>query len=390
MSYYRLPFSVFAACALHLALQTTVTLAQSVPPAAPTPAPAASPAPLTVAERDEVIEQFAKELEARFVFPDVAAAYAKMLRERQQAKAYADLSDPIAFAAKVTADLQAVSADGHLRLNFSPGGDFSSGRMAPPPGAPREALTETRMIRGFAYLRFTSFPNDPEVAARARQFLLDHADARGVILDARDCRGGTTMVMDAILPLLFAERTTLVRLDAREGAGLRGPRPPGPGAPGGGPPGSPDGRPPIRILGATPGPEPRVDGPPPTQVRQSAPAGVERYDHIVLPDPTEKRLQKVPVFYLTSKLTRSAAEHLAMALQRTHRGVVVGEVTAGAGNFGAPMPIGARFSAFIPFGRSYDPDTNRGWEGTGITPDTSVPAADALDEALRRAEGTSP
>jgi hypothetical protein len=337
---------------------------------------------LTVAERDEVLEQLAKELEARFVFPDVAASYAKMLRERKQTKAYADLSDPIAFAAKVTADLQAVRADGHLRLNFSPGGDFSSGRMAPPPGAPREALAEIRMIRGFAYLRFTSFPNDPEVAARARQFLLDHADARGVILDARDCRGGTTMVMDAILPLLFAERTTLVRLDAREGAGVRGPRPPGPGAPGGGPPGSPAGGPPV----GPPGGDQREGGPPPTQVRQSAPAGVERYDHIILPDPTEKRLQHVPVFYLTSKLTRSAAEHLAMALQRTHRGVVVGEVTAGAGHFGAPVPIGARFSAFIPFGRSYDPDTNHGWEGTGIKPDISVPAADALEEALRRGE----
>jgi hypothetical protein len=341
---------------------------------------------LTVAERDEVLEQLAKEVEAKFVFPDVAVSYAKMLREHKQANAYAELSDPIAFAAKVTTDLQAVSADGHLRLSFNPSRDLSPGGIAPPPGAPREALAETRMIRGFAYLKFTSFPNDPEVAARARQFLLDHADARGVILDARDSRGGTTMVMDAILPLFFAERTTLMRMDTREGAGVRGPRPPGPGAPSGGPPGSPEGRP----QGGPPGGELRESSPPPTQVRQNAPAGVERYDHIVLPDPTEKRLQKVPVFYLTSKLTRSAAEHFAMALQRKHRGVVVGEVTAGAGNFGAPVPIGARFSAFIPFGRSYDPDTNRGWEGTGIKPDISVPAVDALDEALHRGEGSSP
>jgi len=113
---------------------------------------------------------------------------------------------------------------------------------------------------------------------------------------------------------------------------------------------------------------------------------VERFDHIVMPDSTEKRLLKTPVFYLTSKLTRSAAEHFAMALQRTHRGVLVGDVTAGAGNFGAPVAIGKRFSAFIPFGRSYDPDTNRGWEGTGITPNVSVPAKDALEEALRRGE----
>ncbi len=200
MPHHRL---FFPACALHLALLTSLAVAQPAPPVAPTPTPSASPAPLAVAERDDVLEQLARELETKFVFPDVAAAYAKMLRERQQAKAYGDLSDPIAFAAKVTADLQAVGADGHLRLNFNPGGDFSPGRTGPPPGAPREALAETRMIRGFAYLKFTSFPNDPEVAARARQFLLDHADARGVILDARDSRGGTTMVMDAILPLFL-------------------------------------------------------------------------------------------------------------------------------------------------------------------------------------------
>lgn len=345
---------------LNLAQLTTRSLAQPTPPNAPSPSAAVSPAPLTVAERDEVLEQLAKELEARFVFRDVAASYAKKLREGKQAKAYTELSDPIAFAAKVTADLQAVSADGHLRLTFNPNGDFSPDRMAPPPTAARDALAETRMINGFAYLRFTSFPNDPEVAGRARQFLLDHADARGVIIDARDSRGGTLMVMDAILPLFFAARTTLMRMDSREGAGMRGPPPPGT--------------------------QPREDGRPPTMVRQEAPPGVERFDHIVLPDPTEKRFLKTPVFYLTSKLTRSAAEHFAMALQRTHRGVLVGEVTAGAGNFGAPVPIGARFSAFIPFGRSYDPDTNRGWEGTGITPDIIVPPADAIEEALRRGE----
>jgi hypothetical protein len=375
---------LIVACSLHFVLPAALAVAQSVSPGVATPVPGASNAPLTIAERDEVLDQLAKELEAKFVFPDVAVSYAKMLRERKEANAYADLSDPIAFAAKVTADLQAISADGHLRLYFNPAGDFSPGRIGPPAGAPREALAETRMIGGFAYLKFTSFPNDPEVAARARQFLLDHTDVRGVIFDARDSRGGTTMMMDAILPLFFAERATLMRMDTREGAGPRGPRLPGPGAPGGVPSGSPESRPPA----GPPGSE-RREGPPPTMVRQKGPAGVERFDHIVLPDPTEKRLQKVPVFYLTSKLTRSAAEHFAMALQRTHRGVVVGETTAGAGNFGVPVLIGARFSAFIPIGRSYDPDTNRGWEGTGITPDVSVPAVDALDEALRRG-GDSP
>jgi hypothetical protein len=39
----------------------------------------------------------------------------------------------------------------------------------------------------------------------------------------------------------------------------------------------------------------------------------------------------------------------------------------------------------VPVGRTYDPATNLGWEGTGVSPDVAVPAEQALDEALRRA-----
>jgi C-terminal processing protease CtpA/Prc len=39
--------------------------------------------------------------------------------------------------------------------------------------------------------------------------------------------------------------------------------------------------------------------------------------------------------------------------------------------------------AFIPVGRTFDPDTGKDWEGTGIEPDVKVPADQALDTALR-------
>lgn len=337
------------------------------------------PSPLTATERDAAALQLATALEESFVFPDVGAAYAKMLRERVQTKAYADLTEPAAFATKVTADLQAVSKDGHLKLDLrsafgpgpggpGPGGPGPGGRGPGGPG-PRpagggappsfgEALAETKMIGEVAYLKFNHFPNDPDVAARARKFLLDHAgQTKAIVLDARDSRGGTVMIMDAILPLLFAENTTLVRMDTRAAAEARM-RPPG-----GGPP----------------------PAPPASMVPQPAPEGIVRRDHVVLPDASEKRLQKVPVFYLTTKLTRSAAEHFALALQRTGRGVVIGETTAGAGHFGTILPIGERFGAFLPVGRSYDPDNNRGWEGSGIVPNVPIAPAQALDEALRRA-----
>ncbi|KRA20730.1 S41 family peptidase [Lysobacter sp. Root604] len=88
------------------------------------------------------------------------------------------------------------------------------------------------------------------------------------------------------------------------------------------------------------------------------------------------------MFYLTSKRTRSAGEHFALALQRTHRGTLIGERTAGANHFGGIEPIGAGLAAFIPVGRTYDPDTGKDWEGVGIVPDIEVPADEALAKAL--------
>jgi C-terminal processing protease CtpA/Prc len=76
---------------------------------------------------------------------------------------------------------------------------------------------------------------------------------------------------------------------------------------------------------------------------------------------------------------------MALALKRTHRATLIGETTRGAGNFGYPLSLGHGYSAFIPFGRTFDPDTNEGWEGVGVAPDAAVAADQALDEALKRA-----
>ena len=74
-----------------------------------------------------------------------------------------------------------------------------------------------------------------------------------------------------------------------------------------------------------------------------------------------------------------------MSLMRTHRATLFGETTRGAGNYGMFMPISGEYRAFIPFGRTFDPDTGEGWEGVGVKPDIEMPSDNALDEALRRA-----
>jgi hypothetical protein len=332
--------------------------------AQPRPAPADGQAPgpeattpLEAAERRAVVEALAERLEARFVFPDTGRKYAQTLRANLAAGAYETLTDPVAFASKLTDDLQAVSPDRHLRVGLRrPGGPGAAGAPGSASQARRGPMMQGPAIErsgwiapGVAYIRFNMFPGDPETVAAARKFMLDHADAKAVIIDARGHRGGGMDEMDAMLPLLYAQPATLVRMDTRADVARGMPEAPA------------------------------------TMPLREAPATVERRDHVVTPDVQEKRLQDAQVYYLTSKLTGSAAEHLALALKRTGRGKLVGETTGGAGHYGGMNPIGERFAAFIPVGRTYDPDTNKGWEAVGVTPDVAVPATEALERALQMA-----
>jgi C-terminal processing protease CtpA/Prc len=125
----------------------------------------------------------------------------------------------------------------------------------------------------------------------------------------------------------------------------------------------------------------------PTLVKQAAPSGIARSHHVVTPDPSETRLQVARVLYLTSQKTAFAAEHMALALNHTGRGTVIGETTADAGNAGVPVSVG-RFSVFVPFGQTFDPETGAGWEGTGVTPGIDVVAGEALRKALELAGET--
>lgn len=310
--------------------------------------------PVTAAERTRVVEGLADVLQGQYLDPQTGTRYATLIRAHLAQGIYDSLVDPIEFGERLTADLQSVVADNHLRL--APEGAFR-GHRDPPADAPAgphtiglRGMEEARMIGDVAFLRFNEFPDQPTVADNARDFLLAHSDAEAVIIDVRSNRGGGLAVMAAILPLLYATKTTLVRMDLRASA--------------------PD------VIG------PESGG---ILVRQASPETLVRYDHVVLPDASEAKLQHVPVYYLTSRRTASAAEHLAFAFKRTHRAILIGESTAGANHFGIVERFG-RFAAFIPVGRTYDPDTGWDWEGKGVSPDIAVPPEDALNEALTLAK----
>jgi len=109
----------------------------------------------------------------------------------------------------------------------------------------------------------------------------------------------------------------------------------------------------------------------------------DSYTTEATPPPTRNAAR--PIYVLTSPRTFSAGEGLAFLLQEWKRAVVIGEVTAGAANPGRPYPAGPLFEITVPNGRVVTAITKRNWEGSGVTPDVRVPAAEAFRVAHLRA-----
>ena len=332
---------------------SAIVLAQASSPATQPAAEAeAAKIPFDRAEAAKVVEELAVALEENFVFPDKGKAYAERLRARYDSGAYVHFPDGETFAETVTADLQAVHPDGHLRLH-PPQADEGNGERRPQQTLnPDEAIGKAGWIAdGVAYISFGLFPGDPATLAKLSQFLEAHASAKTLIIDARTHRGGGLTEMDLLFPLLFGEPQTLVEMDTR-----------------------------VAVEEA--------HGPPPAVAsleKVQGPDGVVRRAHKVAPSAKVTGLRNAKVFLLTSGRTASAAEHLALSLKRTGRATLVGETSAGAGHYGGMIPFAGGYAAFIPVGRTFDPDTNEGWEGVGVKPDIEVPAEQALVAALTAA-----
>lgn len=306
-------------------------------------------APLSAAEASATVLQLADLLEANYVFPETGQRYGAMLRANLAQGRYRAAGDPKALADQVTADLRALAPDRHLRL-YSPNMTTPVSQQQVSGSPPIEA---TRWLDdGIAYIRFSMLARDAATMAELKRFMSEHADAQVLIIDARTTRGGGLPPIDLMLSYLYAKPAKLAWMDTRAAADAAGRFP------------FPEG---------------------PSLRRLASHDAVVRREHGVVPHATERRLFDAHVFYLTSARTASAAEALALAFRRTGRATLVGETTRGAGHFGMIPSVGERFSAFIPIGRTYDPDTGQGWEGVGIAPDVAVPAAMALDEALRLA-----
>ena len=295
---------------------------------------------LDASMRSEVISGAIKQLKANYVYPDLAQKMADAVLAHQKAGDYDKITDGSIFADKLTEDLQAVSHDKHLHVNYAPfklPPDHEGG-----PSPEDEARFRKDMERnncGFdkvevlpgniGYVKFNMFaPPDicgPTVVA-AMNFLA-HVDA--LIFDLRENGGGDPKMVAFIASYLFDEPTHLSDIYDR-------PK---------------DFTTQYWTLSYVPG----------------------------------TRLPKAPAYVLTSSSTFSGAEDFSYNLQQAKRVTVIGETTGGGAHPVSGHRIDDHFGIGVPFARSINVTTKTNWEGTGVTPDVKVKADDALETAKKMA-----
>ncbi|MEP9361350.1 S41 family peptidase [Nocardioides sp. CN2-186] len=267
-----------------------------------------------------------------YVFPDVAEQVAGLL------DGVTPTGDDAADAAALTAPLQSVNGDRHLRVQHYPEG-------VPPDQDEEEVLawlaemartegpgiTDVRRLEGNTGLVVVGpvvlSPEHVGPAAAAAFTLL--AGVERLVLDLRGCRGGVPESV-ALLVSHFTgdEPVHLQDLVHRDGR--------------------------VVVSSTTPSVSPKVPA-------------------------------DVPVVVLTSAQTFSGGEELAYDLQALGRARVIGETTRGGAHPREAYDLTPHLQLHVPIARSVNAVTGTNWEGVGVVPDVACPA----EEALSRAVGAS-
>jgi hypothetical protein len=317
---------------LHLAL-----LASLLPQAPGAPAP--KDLTIDAATRSQVMDNTLELLGKQYVFPDVAKAMAVALRERRERKEYDAITSALAFADKLTADLQAVSHDKHLRVRYReqvlPPDEVDDGKGPTPEEVEtfrREAARDNfafkrveRLDGNVGYVDFRGFLPTAIGAERVSAAMAFVADCDALIFDMRKNGGGSPEMVAFVCSYLFgAEPVHLNDIYYRPNDS-------------------------TRQFWTDPG----VPG----------------------------RKFRGDVYVLTSNRTFSGAEEFTYDLQTQKRATIVGETTGGGANPGGMNRVHDHFGVFVPTGRAINPITHTNWEGTGVAPDVAVAAEQALTKA---------
>lgn len=304
--------------------------------------------------RSEVISTLSKVLLEHYVFPDKASAMVASIQERQQRGDYDAVVSGERFAAMLNEQMQGLTPDKHLSLQYSfdvvPPRDYAVSPLA---------VEEVRNVRRHEVIRPLSRNNkcsssdvrysfmgkmqclpgnigyfelfgfkwkDKNSIDGIAEAMNSLANTNALIIDLRSSPGGDPATVALLSSYLFDQPTHLNDIYWRESDRTQ-------------------------------------------QFWTSANVTGKRYG------------QRKDVYVLTSKHTFSGAEEFSYNLKNLRRAIIVGETTRGGAHPAMEFRISDHFVASIPNGRAISPTTKTNWEGIGVIPDVPTDDAAALNMA---------
>ncbi len=292
------------------------------------------------AMRARTIDALARTLNDHYVFPDKARQMAALLQRNQQEGKYDRIHNGYRLAKQLTADLQGVARDLHMKVGYHPAMVLPDGpapasraqceqrtgfldRLMERHAAAREVKQVGRLGGNIGYLKTTSFPDAYLMSGKYAEAMDQLADTAGLIIDLRGNRGGDPLAVVLLISYFVDARTRLNDIWERDTG--------------------------KTVQHWT---EDKLDG--------------QRYGG------------KKPVMILVDSRTGSAGEDFAYTMQAMQRATVVGEPTWGGAHPTEMVRLGGHFYASIPNQRSISPITGTNWEGVGVLPDIATAPGQAL------------
>lgn len=290
--------------------------------------------------KTKVIEKISKKLDKNYIFLETAKKMGEFIKTKLNNNEYDTISDGAEFARTLTADLQSISHDKHLRVSFNPEYSDRLKEMKKKGVNPDEEKQFLEMMKyeNYAFKK------------------VERLEGNIGYIDFRNFAPSKYSKETVASAMTFISNCDAVIIDMRNNGG-----------------GEPDG---VRLICSY------FFGNKPVHLNDLYFRAADQTEEFwTLPKVDGTKMPDVDLYVLTSHFTFSGAEEFTYNLKNLKRATIVGEVTGGGANPGGPVTVSNGFVMFVPTGRAINPITKTNWEGTGVTPDVQVSQEKALETA---------
>ncbi len=284
---------------------------------------------LSKPEIAEVVQKMIQTIDDNYIIPEIKEKVIARLKENNAMGKYSDVTDREELAKSMTHDLKMWSNDFHLYLVAKSNSEQVSAsprrqmiRNNPDPAAFKNLLTYKMLKGNIAYLNIPMFAPLDYIKEDIDDFLKLSTSADALIIDVRQCPGGSGETLAYLAGGFIEKSTHLTTYHSKEGS-------------------------------------------------EKSFSFETSYG---------KANKDKRVYVLIGGRTGSAAEGFAFYLQQQGRVTVVGKTSAGGGRSNQFFPIGEHFDLSVSVRTSVTPNGKQ-FQGVGVLPNLITPESNALNQA---------